>query len=241
MRSGDLSGAITWMRRRRSPTMLGALCNHGSNMKQLLENADAKKHELESLLAARLADVHPDLNAATTTTLAADLLQVATSISPPQEEEPVIHFVTLSMAGRRGGSSVKPGNILLDVRKLLTSIGKIGLASVAVAVAVNPWIAAFAVLVLWDDLYSRAKVDIQEREASVIWTIWIHKNDSKCIAKDGLLELVNQERSNSGRSALTQDELDDALGILIKMRCIAESRQDSSNLWVKEWVSINYK
>lgn len=208
-------------------------------MRQLLEKAETARQDLATHLVARLETAHPDIDADTKTRLAGEILDAAISIIPPQEEDPVVQFVTLQMAGRLGGSSVKPGNIILDVQKLLTSIGKIGLATAAIVA--KPWLAPFALLVLWDDLYSRVKVNIQEREASVIWTVWLHKDNFKSIAKEGLLELVNQERSTSDRAALTQGELDDALGTLLKMRCIAESRQDPNKWWVRESVRINYK
>ena len=95
-------------------------------------------------------------------------------ITPPEAAPTIVEFISLPSGGRGGGRSVKPGNLLLNMRKLFTAIasGVITTASVIGA----PWTAPFAALVLWDRVWSGLNIDITEREAVLLWTMWNNRD-----------------------------------------------------------------
>ncbi len=48
------------------------------------------------------------------------------SISPPLEEPPMMQFLTMdSLRNYKDGSSIKPGNILLNIKKLIEAIPEV--------------------------------------------------------------------------------------------------------------------
>ena len=134
---------------------------------------------------------------------------------------------------------MKPGNILLDMRRLITAVAS-GVLTV-VGVAEVPWTAVFGALVLWDTLYAGARIELSEREAAVLWTLWLLRDGAYTAPQAGLLEAVNVERERYGRSRLTQQEFDDALRKLERISSIEQSSNDPSRWWLREWVRITYE
>ena len=124
------------------------------------------------------------------------------------------------------------------MRKLIATAAA-GTLAVAGAIP-NPWTVPLAALVLWDAVCSRLEVDIQEREASVIWAMWVNRDEKAEVSKGHLLALVNSERAQYGRQPLSETELKDALALLKKMGCVKQSEPDQSKWWLQEWVSINF-
>jgi hypothetical protein len=121
----------------------------------------------------------------------------------------------------------------------LTATAAAGTLAVVGTIA-NPWTVPLAALVLWDAVWSRSEVDIQEREASVIWAMWVNRDEKGEISKGRLLALVNSERAQYGRLPLSETELKDAIALLKKMRCVERSKTDQSKWWLREWVRINW-
>lgn len=165
------------------------------------------------------------------------LVQRYASITPP-EHKSVLQMVTMSVGGRGGGASVKPGNIRLDIRHLVTGIASGVLTVVGVVQA--PWTAIFGALVIWDSLYAGARIELSESDASVLWTLWLLCDDKHTMAEIGLLAKVNAERGKYGRVALTQQDLDDSLQRLTRIQSI-ERADDESRWWLREWVRVNYE
>ena len=108
------------------------------------------------------------------------------------------------------------------------------------AVAI-PWTAPLAALVIWDTLWSNFKADLSEREAAIIWTMWVRRDRDDCISDSGLLDLVNTELEIYGRGAISKQELHDSLETLINMGCIKRSKSDGSKWWLREWVRVSYR
>lgn len=73
---------------------------------------------------------------------AKEVLDNFVEITPPEKAPILIEFITLNSLGRRGGRSVKPGNLLLDRRKLFTAIASGVMSTVGVIAA--PWTAFLA-------------------------------------------------------------------------------------------------
>ncbi len=160
-------------------------------------------------------------------------------VEPPEKEPQFFEFITMTEGGRGGGRSVKPGNLFLNVRKLMTNIAS-SVLTITGTIAL-PWAAPFAALVIWNNVWSTLSVELSEREAAVLWTMWVDRDKDNCIPDAGLLERVNRELNINGRSVISQQELDDALDVLKKMGCIKRSAVDSKKWWLREWVRVSYK
>ncbi|HJR01872.1 MAG TPA: hypothetical protein VKA83_09585 [Methylomirabilota bacterium] len=146
-------------------------------------------------------------------------------------QTPVVRILP---GGSGGGHSRKPRNLRLNLKNLFTLAAEGTLAGATVAG--QPWTAPFAALLLWNSVYSRMKRDIQEREASVIWAMWLNREKNK-VPKDRVLAMVNAERVNHGRAPLSAKELNDSLALLKEMRCIKE---DGKNWLLTESVSVKW-
>ena len=156
-----------------------------------------------------------------------------------EKEEMVFHLILTQPGGRGGGRSAKLGNIFININKLITAIAS-GVITISGAIA-TPWTLPFAAIVLWDSLYSGSNLELSEREAVVIWTLWKHRDPKCCIPNNGLLELVNTELSGYERQQMPQLELADILEKLQHIKSIKKSKQDPSKWWLCEWVRIGYK
>jgi len=189
----------------------------------------AKRRELIELVAS-IDGVDADL--------AARIVDSLCSISPPEEPEHVMEWVTMDMGGHRGGRSLKPGNLTLNMKHFVATAASSVVA--AAGVAARPWLAPFAAVVLWERVWSKVGVEVQEREASVLWAMWLNRDiETNRIAQAGLLATVNDERAQYGRATLAAQELDDSLEILRKMRCI--KHRDDGAWWLCEWVRVNWR
>jgi len=87
-------------------------------------------------------------------------------VTPPEKEPVTIGLIVMSMGGRQGGRSRKPGNLMLNMRALVTTVSKAALSAKAVAAA--PWTAPLAALVIWDSVSAGMSVDLSERDATVM-------------------------------------------------------------------------
>jgi hypothetical protein len=144
----------------------------------------------------------------------------------------------MDSGGMGGGVSVKPGNVRLNMRQLVKCIAS-GVITI-VGVVQLPWTAVFGALVIWDDLYAGTRIELSESDASVMWTLWLNRDEDHTVAERGLLQKVNEERHKYGATELTQRELDDSLQRLSTLRSI-ERANDESRWWLREWVRVRYK
>jgi len=157
-------------------------------------------------------------------------------ITPP-ETELIRYKLEMRPIGIGGGKSIKPGNILLNWRKLLVSASEI-ILTVAGAFA-TPWLIPFAGLVVLNTILSLSTIEITERHAAVIWTIWSNRDPKNCVEGKAILKLVNKELQKYNRPKMNQKELDMVLKDLKKMKCIKEIEE---NKWcLREKVKVSYR
>lgn len=208
------------------------------------ERANKKKEELirvaeESLLKYLQSSDGGD--SAQAKLIATETINHFAKITPPEQEHPTFKFELLRMdsGGRGGAQSVKAGNLLLNMHKLVTAVAG-GVLAVA-GIAGAPWTAPFAAIMVWESVWSGLKIDISEREAAVLWTLWTNSDGSKHVPADGLLDSVNSELAAYGRSAISQQELEDSLEALRRINCIDRSGSDRPTWWLREWVEVGYE
>lgn len=138
--------------------------------------------------------------------------------------------------GIGGGESTKLANVCLNWRRLLIE-GSESILAIAGANA-SPWLIPFAGLIVWNKIWSIFTIQITERHAVVIWTMWINVDTKKCIEKDIILDLVNTELLKYNRPRMNREELDMILRDLVKMDCIEYT--ESTKLWLRESVNVAY-
>jgi hypothetical protein len=81
------------------------------------------------------------------------------------------------------------------------------------------------------------ELQIQEREATVLWAIWLNRDATDRVSKGALLAVVNNERVEHGRGVLSLNEFGDALASLLKLGCI---RDEESSWRLCESVEVEF-
>ena len=199
------------------------------------EKAEAKRQELQGLIARTLEHMSSDEAAR----LAAEVTEHLADVTAPYWEPPPMHLVTLHAGGRGGTTTTKPGNVVLNLRKLIVAIAS-GTLTIAGAMAV-PWALVVGALVTWDALYSSLQLEITEVQGCVLWSLWKERDEGLTVAKADVFDAVRRERMAFGLQPLTAQEVDYALEELVRMGCIRQSVNDVGRWWLREWVRIKYR
>lgn len=197
------------------------------------EMANAKRRELCELIEGSFEH----LPTADSERLAAEVAGQFANVTPPYSEPLRVEMVTLRPGGRGGGTSAKPGNVVLNFRKLVVAIGS-GVLTVAGTMAV-PWTLLIGALLTWERLWSSAEIAITEEQACVLWSIWQTRDERNTVSKADVAAAVNRERSEFGKQPLNPREVETALEDLIGLGCIRQSR-DPARWRLREWVRVKY-
>ncbi len=138
-----------------------------------------------------------------------------------------------------GAETVKPGNVTVDMQRLLVA----GAQTVRdfVGTVTMPWLLPMTALILWDRLWSLLRIKITEKEACVIWVMWMNCDADQTVPEAILPVKVNEDRARHGHSPLSDKELAEAVATLERMRCIQRSRNDHTKWWLREWVRVKYR
>ena len=195
--------------------------------------------QAEVLSSLKTALVDQGLNYAEAESLAGEIFSAYVTTSPPEKEPTVMQFMTIGNSGFNGGKSTKPGNITLNMGRLIEALASGGLA--AAGVSATPYLAPLAAIVLWCSLWRTAQVSISETDAVVLYVMWMHKDGEYSVAHDGLVEKCNAHLDKYGRSPVTQQQVDCSLKNLQAMETIQKSKQDKSKWWLREWVRRTYR
>lgn len=198
------------------------------------EKADAKRQDIKVIFAESLRESgieDADL-------LADRLMQGFADVTAPYRESERMQLMTFSPGGIGGGSTTKPGNVVLNLGKLARAIAS-GILTIAGATAA-PWLLLIGALVTWDALWSCLNLKLTEDHASVVWALWKNRDDENTFPKAGVLDAVNRERASFGKQPLSAMEVNRALDDLARMGCIKQSASDPQRWWLREWVRIKY-
>ncbi|MBC7129302.1 MAG: hypothetical protein H5T45_06200 [Thermoplasmatales archaeon] len=198
---------------------------------KLEERAEEKRKELTDIVKG----VIQNYDIQNKEEISSGIINHFLKITPP-EMELRMELIIIRQGGVGGGRSTKPGNIWLNWRKLLVE-GSESILTVAGAIAV-PWLIPLAGLVVWNKICSMLTIEITERHAVVIWTMWLNKDSENCIKGDVILNLVNKELSKYNRPKMNRRELHRILKDLKEMKCIEE---EGNKWWLREWVKVFYE
>lgn len=169
---------------------------------------------------------------------ATEIIDNFIKITPPEREDLRMDFILLRQGGRGGGRSVKPGNLLLDMRKLMTAIASGVLTTVGIVGA--PWTAPFAALLLWDRLWAGLNIEINEREAILLWVMWNNRDLNNQVFEEGLIEKVNAALESNGRPSISKQQMEDSLETLSKITAIERTTSINNGWGLRAWVRVRY-
>lgn len=157
-------------------------------------------------------------------------------ITPPAHESRRIESLTIENAGQRGGSSVKPGNILLSPKKLVKILPDIVLTTAGLN-SQQQWVIPFAMLHIWNTLWSNLTIEIDRSHAMAIVAMWTHRDSEDRITEDEAFINTNELLETNGFLPLSQAEFTKVITELGNMRCI---ELDNGVIWLREWVRLKY-
>jgi hypothetical protein len=222
---------------------LGFSLKGASEMELDYERAAQKRKELEGEVSKAVLDYWQGNDQQGDTSeahlIAAKIIVNLADIDPPEKEDSgYISLFILKPGGGGGGRSFKPGNVRLNIQKLMHAVAG-GAVSVMTAVD-RPWLIPFVAIRTFNDLCTSLEVKITERDAAVLWTIWKHCDGSGFVAEDDLLNNVNSELADYGRNRISQMELDDSLTTLTKISTIERSASIIGKWKLTEGVLVNY-
>jgi len=140
-------------------------------------------------------------------------------------------LITLHSSG--GGTSRKPGNFLLNWRKLFDSSPDLALATVGGAPA-GPYVRGLIGLYVWNKIWRSVEEPISEHEAVIIEILWTNRDAGNQIDASAVLELTNRSRKGHSLPELSPQDVSVALALLEELRCI-EWKPDGK-IWLREWV-----
>jgi len=114
---------------------------------------EAKKREIETLLFA-FAEGRPQLQSSHIY----QLIDSFITITPPQNPPLLVHYITIARLGQAGGESRKPGNIILNWKRLFELVPDITIAGAGATEA--QWLIPFAALYIWMKLWNVTSVNL---------------------------------------------------------------------------------
>ncbi|MDP2602492.1 MAG: hypothetical protein Q8S00_07850 [Deltaproteobacteria bacterium] len=201
-------------------------------MNYTLDNAarEAKEKEIEAILAT-LAAGHAVLDPRQTQKLIGSFVTVTPPLLPP----PVIKRITISELGRGGGDTRKPGNVTLNWRKLLELVPDVTLA--VAGVAGSPWLIPLAALYVWMRLWNAASVSLEEEDAFVVYSLWLHRNGENKISEDNAFLKTETLAHKHGFPAITKEKFTKIIDKLLSLECV---EMEEGIIWLREWVRIEY-
>ncbi len=196
----------------------------------------ARRDELVTLVSARLGEKSfVSALGSPAHDLASHLIDECCQVTPPEFLRIfVTDSVSMTPGGGSGAQSRKLGNIAVSPRKLLMTLPAM---ISSLWLQDHPWAAASIALSLLGAILSKMELQIQYREATVLWAIWLNRDANDRISKEALLAVVNDERLEYGRGALSANEFGDAIALLLKLGCI---RDEESSWRLCESVQVEF-
>lgn len=142
----------------------------------------------------------------------------------------VSELITLDSKG--GGTSRKPGNIVLNWRRLFDLVPDVGVAAVG-GIGHDSFVVALIALYVWNKVWRGSETPLSDAEASVIEALWRKDGRARTVSSDEAFELTNELRRARSADELTRSGFEAAISVLSSMQCV-EVTDDS--IWLREWV-----
>ena len=159
------------------------------------------------------------------------------SVTSTTQDEPMMHMLTMdSLKNYSRGTSIKPGNICLNIKKLITNIPSFH-EQVIVLARGMPYLKICAAIHLWKLLVETFAVEISKEQAFVIVALWKNCDYTHKISIDKGLECVNILLKKYNELALSDKKYNQILDSLESIQCL---EMKDGDIYLREWISKNY-
>lgn len=135
-----------------------------------------------------------------------------------------------SFSELEGGRTIKPGNIVLNLRKLIDSIPTITALSVSMAVDI-PILRVCSALSLWKEIRDVMTVETTRMQSIVIIALWKFRDHRNHIYLDYGYDRVNYFCETIGEEKLSWEDYNKIVDELLKLQCI-DIREEV--IWLRE-------
>jgi hypothetical protein len=148
--------------------------------------------------------------------------------------EPEIQHTTelITLHSTGSGVSRKPGNIILNWRRLFDVGPDVAIAASAYATS-GPFLRGLIGLYVWNKVWRGSEEALSGVDASIIETLWVRYGKDRRVSADVAFDSVNDARRDCELTALTRPEFERAVDRLVAMRCL---KLKDGNIWLREWV-----
>lgn len=168
-------------------------------------------------------------------------------ITPPKGKKPKIKFpemkpgvqymITIdNLESYHSGHSIKPGNIKLNLKKLIAGIPSIIELTISIATDI-PILKICTALNVWKSVLDICTVPISKEQAFVIVALWKNCNSQNVIEAEQGYIAVNTLLKKYGESEITEIKYNKLLDSLEAIQCI-ELREES--VFLKESINKKY-
>lgn len=199
----------------------------------LLEN---KKTEIVSIIE-RTNDLLEERDISSEDTMKCFLESGGLLITPPQQEPVIMHMLTMdSLKNYNKGESIKPGNIKLNIRRLVGHLVGITEATVGIAMDI-PILKVCAALNIWKMLRDITTVEITKEQAITIIALWENCNQQQRITLDKGFECVKSLYEQIEKDEYTWERY---IQLIDDLEKIDSLELDDNGIWLREWVSKKY-
>lgn len=196
------------------------------------------QQNVEKEIEGKLIDCRNEFSNCDASTIYQELKKTGfIKISAPQEETPMMHMLTMdSLKNYNQGSSIKPGNIRLNIKKLIDAVPDILELAIGVTTDI-PILQVCAALNLWKTLRNVSTVQITKDQAFVIVALWENCNAEHKIELDKGYDAVNILLTKYGEEKITEIKYNKIIDSLIRIDCI---ELEENVIWLREWISKQY-
>jgi len=168
------------------------------------------------------------------------LVDAFARITPPEAPDFTIGLITInSLFDSPKARSRKPGNLVLNWRKLLDIVPDISLAGLgAASLPVAPQIAIVIVgLYIWNKVWRGTVEEFSDIEAVTMLALWKHRNDKCKIAEPEGYKHVAELMADYALTPLTRVQYASAINRLVQLDCI---ELDNGIIWLREYIQVRY-
>lgn len=143
-----------------------------------------------------------------------------------EEEKPDISYlIELEEEGKKG-VSICIINIRYKFKEAVIALAQL---AAGVLTPIPPWAYLLSVLLGVYHYDSLTKITLEDSEASVLYLMWLRCDEYGRISRDGLYELVNEDRSRHHRSILSFADFNDAILLLKNIHLI--ELDEETDMW----------
>ncbi len=158
-------------------------------------------------------------------------------ITPPQQEPPMMSFLTIdSLNDYHHGNSIKPGNIKINMKRLIDSLPEIVTATVSIINDITI-LKICAAIIIWKMLRNVSTIEIKKEQAIIIVALWKNCNEKHIISLEDGYKNSNMLYKQVDGSKFTWDQY---IFIIEELEKIESIKLTENGIWLCEWVSKNY-